>query len=104
MHTERVTDSCFNKCAIGLLAGGGGGVVFGVILGAMPGGQMDTMEQSQKAERLKSFRPKMRLYFGEPWSRAKGTSSLPVRYATHTQMRGQSGPSTWATDDLRAHP
>ena len=44
-HLELMMDSCFNKTAIALAAGGGGGVAFGVILGALPGGQMDTLEQ-----------------------------------------------------------
>lgn len=67
-----VVDSCFNKAVLGLVAGGGGGFLFGIVLGAMPGAQMDSMDQSQKAERVTGMRPKMRLYFGETISKAKG--------------------------------
>lgn len=67
-----VTDSCFNKAVLGLVAGGGGGFLFGIVLGAMPGAQMDSMDQTQKAERVTGMRPKMRLYFGETISKAKG--------------------------------
>mgnify|MGYP004353392681 FL=1 len=45
----------------GARAGGGGGFVFGIILGALPGAQMDTLDQTQKAQRLHGFRPKVRL-------------------------------------------
>ena len=57
---EAVTDSVFNKAMLGLVAGGGGGFVFGVILGAMPGAQMDSLDQTQKAERVVGMRPKVR--------------------------------------------
>ena len=35
--------------------------MFGIILGALPGAQMDTLDQTQKAQRLHGFRPKVRL-------------------------------------------
>jgi import inner membrane translocase subunit TIM22 len=71
-HMGAVVDSCFNKAALGLVAGGGGGFLFGIVLGAMPGAQMDSMDQTQKAERVTGMRPKARLYFGETISKAKG--------------------------------
>ena len=81
VQVELLQDSCFNKGLLGGVVGYLMGGVFGLILGAMPGNQVESFQESQKAERLKGFNKKLRFYFNDTMNRATTMSKTFGRFS-----------------------